>query len=36
VPSAPELGAPVFEPASELMLDITAVQDRYPLLRNAL
>jgi uncharacterized repeat protein (TIGR03809 family) len=35
-PSVPELGAPHFEPASVLKPDIMAVQDRYPLLRNAL
>jgi uncharacterized repeat protein (TIGR03809 family) len=34
--SVPNSGAPAFEPASELTPNITAMQDRYPLLRNAL
>jgi uncharacterized repeat protein (TIGR03809 family) len=39
-PSAPRLGAPAIDPrldeASELTLDIAVMQQRYPLLRNAL
>jgi hypothetical protein len=47
-PSAPDSDAPVFNPVfnqisdpaldkvSELALDMTAIQQRYPLLRNAL
>jgi uncharacterized repeat protein (TIGR03809 family) len=35
-PSVPTSGGPAFEPASELTPDITPIQDRYPLLRNAL
>jgi uncharacterized repeat protein (TIGR03809 family) len=35
-PSAPEMDAPAFAPVSELTLDLAAMQERYPLLRNAL
>jgi uncharacterized repeat protein (TIGR03809 family) len=35
-PSVPNSGAPAFEPASEPTPNITVMQDRYPLLRNAL
>jgi uncharacterized repeat protein (TIGR03809 family) len=35
-PSAPEMDAPAFDPVSELTLDLAAMQERYPLLRNAL
>ena len=35
-PSAPEMAAPAFDPVSELTLDLAAMQERYPLLRNAL
>jgi len=39
-PSAPEADAPAMDPAlrnaSELTLDMSAIQERYPLLRNAL
>lgn len=35
-PSAPGSDAPALNPASELALDVTSMQERYPLLRNAL
>jgi uncharacterized repeat protein (TIGR03809 family) len=35
-PSVPTSGAPAFEPAAELTRDIAPIQNRYPLLRNAL
>jgi uncharacterized repeat protein (TIGR03809 family) len=35
-PSAPEADAPALENAPELTLDLTVMQQRYPLLRNAL
>jgi uncharacterized repeat protein (TIGR03809 family) len=35
-PSAPGLAAPSMDNASELTLDIAAIEQRYPLLRNAL
>jgi hypothetical protein len=30
------MAAPAFDPVSELTLDLAAMQERYPLLRNAL
>jgi uncharacterized repeat protein (TIGR03809 family) len=35
-PSAPDSAAPALDNASELTLDMSAMQERYPLLRNAL
>jgi uncharacterized repeat protein (TIGR03809 family) len=35
-PSAPDSAAPAINNASELTLDIAAIEQRYPLLRNAL
>src|ERR1700682_1604440 len=35
-PSAPDSAAPSMDNASELTLDIAAIEQRYPLLRNAL
>jgi uncharacterized repeat protein (TIGR03809 family) len=35
-PSAPDSDAPALDNTSELVLDMSAMQERYPLLRNAL